>query len=197
MLPKCPHSDRPEQKSKYMYLYVIIRLTIRQCAAWAFTLINQSIPERRNLRCIVFIQKKWWYVFSWLFPIFKCLPHPLWGSTTVSFLFSCIFLCLVSFFIYIFCFLYILECLSRSFRIQHDVRRRVFRCLFFSMHTNVPVWPEIQRNMTYESRCKRCLYLSSEWYLRRSVWDHSTCTYIYIQEWSTNTGTGRAECRRV
>ena len=28
----------------------IIGLAIRQCAAWAFTLINQNIPERRNLR---------------------------------------------------------------------------------------------------------------------------------------------------
>ena len=31
-------------------IIIIIRLAIRQCAAWAFTLINRNILERKNLR---------------------------------------------------------------------------------------------------------------------------------------------------
>ena len=33
---------------------LFIRLAIRQCAAGAFTLINQNIPERRNLRIYIY-----------------------------------------------------------------------------------------------------------------------------------------------
>ena len=32
------------------YVHIVIRLVLLQCAAWDFTLINQNIPERRNLR---------------------------------------------------------------------------------------------------------------------------------------------------
>ena len=41
---------------------IIIMLAIRQCAAWASTLITQNIPERKNI-CRVLYLKQYWYTF--------------------------------------------------------------------------------------------------------------------------------------
>jgi len=85
-------------------------------------------------RVVVFF---FFYLFFQLV-VFKCLPHPLRGGTTVCFLHIFLFsfslsICLLFFFFV--SFLYFMECVCRARRIQHDDRALHCPLLLCLLHT--------------------------------------------------------------